>query len=295
MDENAEKRQQEINAAFTAVAATLEDIQINFTEAHTEIQSLITTLQETELANHAETLSTLTILETKMTETASQNLSHITDSLQILDDKFDISLENINSKMTQNFHALKSDIISHLTQQDTNMIDHFDLLNDYLTNNFTTISNTIINNGSNQQVYLDDLQNLLLNKLNDVFTYVSNGKKKCTSALITKGITIDMVTIHNYIPYDSCSFILSHDFKVNSLYELLMSNQETQIANTKTIVSAASATSEDINLLDVLTSSSMLCFHTVSTTKSGIIVDYAFSRYRGDLNKFEINDSPLKV
>lgn len=106
---------------------------------------------------------------------------------------------------------------------------------------------------------------------------------------------VPMVTIQNYIPYDSCSFILSHDFKVNSLYELLMSNQETQIAHTKTIVSATSATQEDINLLDVSLTTPMLCFHTVSVTNNGNIVDYAFARYRGDLNKFEINDSPKKM
>lgn len=103
---------------------------------------------------------------------------------------------------------------------------------------------------------------------------------------------IPMVTFQNYIPYDLCSFILSHDFRTHSLYELLMTHPETQIANTKTIVSAMNATSEDIALLNVKVNTPMLYFHNVSTTSDGIIVDYAFAHYRGDLNKFEFDDSP---
>ena len=103
---------------------------------------------------------------------------------------------------------------------------------------------------------------------------------------------IPMVTFQNYIPYDLCSFILSYDFKSYSLYELLMTNPETQIANTKTIVSAMNATSEDIELLNVKVNAPMLYFHNISTTSEGVIIDYAFAHYRGDLNKFEFDGSP---
>lgn len=103
---------------------------------------------------------------------------------------------------------------------------------------------------------------------------------------------VPMVTFQNYIPYDLCSFILSHDFKTNSLYELLMTHPETKIANTKTVVSARNATSEDIELLNIKLNTPMLYFHNTSTTADGTIVDYAFAHYRGDLNKFEFDDSP---
>lgn len=105
---------------------------------------------------------------------------------------------------------------------------------------------------------------------------------------------IPMVTLQNYIPYDLCSFILSYDFKVYSLYELLMTNPATQISNTKTIVSATTATTEDIKLLNVKVNTPMLCFHNVSTTADGTVIDYAFAHYRGDLNKFEFDDSPKR-
>lgn len=103
-----------------------------------------------------------------------------------------------------------------------------------------------------------------------------------------------MVTLQNYLPYDLCSFILSYDFTTHSLYELLMTDARTQIANTKTIVSAMNASPEDIRLLNVKPNTPMLYFHNVSTTGDGTIIDYAFAHYRGDLNKFEFDDSPHK-
>lgn len=125
--------------------------------------------------------------------------------------------------------------------------------------------------------------------------YLTEGQKVISMFRRRFADDVPMVTIQNFIPYDLCSFILSHDFKASSLYELLMSRPETQICNTKTVVSAAAAIPEDIELLEVKLSTPMLCFHTVSTTVGGGIIDYAFSRYRGDLNKFEIDDSPEKL
>lgn len=101
-----------------------------------------------------------------------------------------------------------------------------------------------------------------------------------------------MVLIQNYMPYSLCSFVLSEDFTVKSLYELLMSHPETSISKTQSIVSAAFQTDEDKKLLELTSETPMLCFHNISRRKDGTILDYAFSRYRGDLNKFEIFDTP---
>lgn len=103
---------------------------------------------------------------------------------------------------------------------------------------------------------------------------------------------VPMVTIKNYIPYNLCSYILSSDFESNSLYELLMKNQLTKINETSTIVSSEVATTVDIKLLEVKLAAPILCFNNISTTIDGTVIDYAFARYRGDLNKFEFIDSP---
>lgn len=103
---------------------------------------------------------------------------------------------------------------------------------------------------------------------------------------------VPMVTIQNYLPYSLCSFILSEDFTIRSLYELLMTRPESCIHETKSIVSAANASAEDIHLLQVDANSPMLCFHNISKRMDGTVIDYAFARYRGDLNKFELIDTP---
>lgn len=103
-----------------------------------------------------------------------------------------------------------------------------------------------------------------------------------------------MVTIQNFLPFNICEFILDHDLKKESLYEILTQNPDSKISKTKTIVSAEIATTEDIKLLQVKVGNPMLCFNTISNNHYGQIVDFAFSHYRGPLNKFEIDVKPEK-
>lgn len=103
---------------------------------------------------------------------------------------------------------------------------------------------------------------------------------------------IAMVTLQNYLPYSLCSFVMSHNFEKESLYEVISSNPVTQICHTKNIISACMATSEDVKLLGVKLNSSILSVNNYATNSKGKIVDYAFARYRGDSNRFEIDVDP---
>ncbi|PYG88007.1 GntR family transcriptional regulator [Ruminiclostridium sufflavum DSM 19573] len=103
-----------------------------------------------------------------------------------------------------------------------------------------------------------------------------------------------MVTMQNFLPYSLCSFILSHDFEKESLYEVLSQHIESRTSVTKTIVSATKSTAEDVTLLGIKPGVPILSFNTITRTESGNIIDYAFSRYRGDMNKFEIDVYPEK-
>lgn len=103
-----------------------------------------------------------------------------------------------------------------------------------------------------------------------------------------------MVIMQNYLPYNLCSFILSHDFKTESLYEVLSKKIGFGKAGTKTIVSAEKASREDSKLLDIKIGNPILHFNTITQTKDGAVINYAFARYRGDINKFEINLYPEK-
>lgn len=103
-----------------------------------------------------------------------------------------------------------------------------------------------------------------------------------------------MVTMQNFLPYSLCSFILSHDFEKESLYEVLSQQSESRTSVTKTIVSATRSTAEDAAQLGIKLGVPILSFNTITRTENGSIIDYAFSRYRGDMNKFEIDVYPEK-
>ncbi|MEW6651761.1 MAG: GntR family transcriptional regulator [Chloroflexota bacterium] len=101
-----------------------------------------------------------------------------------------------------------------------------------------------------------------------------------------------VVTIQNYLPFSLCEFVLERDFSTASLYETFMQNPLTRIDKTTTIISSQKATAEDAKLLNVELDCPMLVFNTISHTAQKKIIDFAYSHYRGDLNRFEIESSP---
>lgn len=101
-----------------------------------------------------------------------------------------------------------------------------------------------------------------------------------------------VLTLRNYLPFSLCGFVLSHDFKEESLYEVLMHNPLSRIAMTRTIISAERSTSEDMKLMGIQKDVPVLVFNNTATSADGTVVDYAFTRHRGDLSSFEIEASP---
>ncbi|MCI9068829.1 MAG: UTRA domain-containing protein, partial [Lachnospiraceae bacterium] len=92
----------------------------------------------------------------------------------------------------------------------------------------------------------------------------------------------------NYIPYSLCSYILSHDFEKESLYEILSQKPETAPCMVKNIISAEEATARDAELLGVSPGKPLLNFCTISRTRDNRLIDYAFSRYHGEFCKYEV-------
>lgn len=103
-----------------------------------------------------------------------------------------------------------------------------------------------------------------------------------------------MVTIRNFLPWSLCGFVINADFRVESLYEVMKRDPVSCPCRTKTIVSAERATAEDVRLLNIKIEDPVLCSHTISQNEKGDIVDYAYSHYRSDSNKFELDASPEK-
>lgn len=94
MEERDADRQEEIREAFAAIGLSLEQIREEYDNAYAEVSSLIMKLEETENANHEETLLVLNVMKTSMEESSIESLTHITDSLQIMEEKFSASINN---------------------------------------------------------------------------------------------------------------------------------------------------------------------------------------------------------
>lgn len=197
MEENNMDRQEEIKTAFASVSESLELIRTEYTDAHMELQSLIQKVQETQNANHEETLSVLTVMETNMEETSLENLNQLTNSLQTMEENFSASISNMKGEMEQSFSTLNTGIENSFSQTNDSITNQFRELNtrissqyESVSNQYQNISSTIINNNDSQQESLDNLMGYLNQKLQEVFQFVSNGKKKLASALLTKGVPI---------------------------------------------------------------------------------------------------------
>lgn len=197
MEENDTDRQEEIKAAFASVNGSLELIRTEYTDAHTKLQSLIQKVQETQNANHEETLSVLTVMETNMEETSLENLNQLTNSLQAMEKNFSSYISNMQGEMEQNFSTLNTGIENSFSQTNDSITKQFRELNtsisdqyQNISNQYQNISSTIINNNDSQQESLDNLISYLNQKLQEVFQYVSDGKRKLASALLTKGVSV---------------------------------------------------------------------------------------------------------
>lgn len=118
------------------------------------------------------------------------------------------------------------------------------------------------------------------------------GEKVIAISRIRYAENVPMVIIHNYLPYSKCKFVLDHDLETESLYEILKVHPDTSIDHTKTIISSEVAEPDDARLLNVKIGSPILCSHTKAMSVDQWVIDFAFSRYRGDLNKFEIDVKP---
>lgn len=100
--------------------------------------------------------------------------------------------------------------------------------------------------------------------------------------------SVPLVLIENYLPYSMCSFILSHDFEQESLHEILSQRPETAPYLVRNIISAEKSTQNDSELLSIPAGSPVLSFQTLSRTAGNRLIDLAFSRYQGELSKYEV-------
>jgi GntR family transcriptional regulator len=97
-----------------------------------------------------------------------------------------------------------------------------------------------------------------------------------------------IVVAKTYLPYESCSFVLSHDLANESLYSILSANERTKIYRIKRSVEAVDSTSYDIKYLNIKNGKAVQQFTTIGYNAFGDIIEYSSARYPGDRNSFEV-------
>lgn len=98
-----------------------------------------------------------------------------------------------------------------------------------------------------------------------------------------------IVVVQTYLPYNRCSFLMKHDFSVESLYQILEDhNPEYRIHFVNRIIESVKATAQNAKYLLMKTGDPILLFSSVGYTVKDIPLEYSIAYYRGDCNKFEV-------
>lgn len=101
-----------------------------------------------------------------------------------------------------------------------------------------------------------------------------------------------IVTIETYLPYEECSFILSHDLEKERLYSILSETERTAVFRVKRIVEAVEADASDKKYLDLELGKPVQHFTSVGSNSFGKPMEYSLARYRGDRSCFEVTVFP---
>lgn len=101
-----------------------------------------------------------------------------------------------------------------------------------------------------------------------------------------------IVTARTYLPYEECSFLLSHSLVEEQLYSILSQKEDTRIFRVERTVEAIEANAEDAGLLHMKRGKPIQYFESVGYNAYGKPIEYTLSRYRGDRNQFKVTVFP---
>lgn len=118
---------------------------------------------------------------------------------------------------------------------------------------------------------------------------VSKGSKVISMFRRRFADEVAVMTLQSFLPYETCSFILDHDFTSESLYEVLALKEETKPYGVRQSVEAQFPTSEDLKLFNMENLKPILSFNCQDRSAAGQVISYNILRYRGDYMKFEVD------
>ncbi|MBQ6374006.1 MAG: GntR family transcriptional regulator [Clostridia bacterium] len=98
-----------------------------------------------------------------------------------------------------------------------------------------------------------------------------------------------IVTVETWLPHERCSFVMDHDFSVESLYNVLSADDATRICHVNRILEAVAADSRDVATLNVRQGTPIQFAATIGYNRAEEPIEYSLARYRGDRNRFEVD------
>ena len=101
--------------------------------------------------------------------------------------------------------------------------------------------------------------------------------------------TVPLVYVETFLPYNEYERLMQVDFTVSSLYDSLEKLYHIRVDRVRREFVAVNAIKKEAELLQIARNKSLLLVKTVAYS-SGISnpVEYSIARYRGDLNKFNV-------
>lgn len=100
-----------------------------------------------------------------------------------------------------------------------------------------------------------------------------------------------ILTVKTFLPLEECRFMLKEDLVNNSMYKTLSRSDQTRICRVSRVLEAVAATKADAEMLGVRRGSPIHFFRTVGYNKYDQPIEFSLARYRGDRNRFEIEQA----
>lgn len=97
-----------------------------------------------------------------------------------------------------------------------------------------------------------------------------------------------IVMVETYMPYDICSFVMDHNMVLESLYDVLSTQEESTVIKATRAIEAVSASQAEGDILQTHKGHALQVIRTIGCNKKNRPVEYTVAKYRGDRNAFVI-------
>ena len=215
MGESGENQQAEIEAAFTKVNDSIDQIRTEYQNVHANLEKLIRNVQETQLENHEETLTVLAEVETNLEEISMGNLEQISDSLQVIEKTFADSVTRMKQEMNQNITELGTQLNGNFLQANTDLVNKMDAMDHNISTQYEEFHTNVsawqeeLNSdlfarqeelNQNISAWREELNNNISTKYEDLNTNISNQYEQVVNNINDNG-GIQQESMDNLMAY----------------------------------------------------------------------------------------------